>query len=135
MEIADLYIINKADLPGFGKLKAQLKELVMLTATEDRETPIIKTITTENKGIDKLWSAIKEHHKYLYGTEEGKKKRTMQQELEVYELIREEIWRDVENFITARKYLEPIEADKDPYQLAKYWYTKWKEEGGLSSDE
>ena len=34
MEIADLFVINKADLHGFGKLEALLKELVMSTATE-----------------------------------------------------------------------------------------------------
>lgn len=134
MEIADLYVINKADLHGFGKLKALLKELVMITATEERETPIVKTITTENKGIDKLWGKIKEHHDYLYQTEEGKRKRTMQQELEVYELIRDEIWRDVEQFVIERKQTHPIEADADPYLLAKDWYRRWKREGGLPED-
>lgn len=134
MEIADLFVINKADLHGFGKLKALLKELVMITATEERETPIVKTITTENKGIDKLWMKIKEHHDYLYRTEEGKRKRTMQQELEVYELIRDEIWRDVEQFVEARKHFQPIEADADPYRLAKDWYTRWKKEGDHSGD-
>src|SRR5699024_10284023 len=62
MEIADLFVINKADLPGFGKLKALLKELVMMSATETHMTAIVKTITTENKGIDKLWGKMKEHH-------------------------------------------------------------------------
>ncbi|MCF3942763.1 methylmalonyl Co-A mutase-associated GTPase MeaB [Oceanobacillus alkalisoli] len=134
MEIADLFVVNKADLPGFGKLKALLKELVMITATADRETPIIKTITTENKGIDKLWGKIKEHHDYLYKTHEGKRKRTMQQELEVYELIREEIWREVKQFVESKRQLEPIEADADPYKLAIDWYTRWKKEGGFTDD-
>lgn len=134
MEIADLYVINKADLPGFGKLRALLKELVHITAAEDRETPIVKTITTENKGINKLWEKIKEHHEYLYTTTAGKKKRLMQQEFEVYELIREEIWRDVKEFIEKRKRFHPFEVDSDPYQLAKDWYAKWKKEGGLMED-
>ena len=134
MEIADLYVINKADLPGFGKLRALLKELVHITAAEDRETPIVKTITTENKGINKLWEKIKEHHEYLYTTTAGKKKRLMQQEFEVYELIREEIWRDVKEFIEKRKPFQPFEVDSDPYQLAKDWYAKWKKEGGLMED-
>jgi LAO/AO transport system kinase len=135
MEIADLFVINKADLPGFGKLKALLKELVLTTATEERETPIIKTITTENKGIDKLWEKIKEHHEYLYQTKAGKAKRTMQKELEVYELIREEIWRDVEAYVEKHKHLQPIEADADPYQLAADWYQRWKQEGGPSGEK
>lgn len=135
MEIADLFVINKADLHGFGRLKALLKELVMITATDTYEVPIVKTITTENKGIDKLWEKLKRHHEYLYSTKEGKQKRIFQQELEVYELIREEIWRDVQAFIEERHELQPIEADRDPYQLARDWYTRWKQEGGWKENE
>ena len=130
MEIADLFVINKADLPGFGKLKALLKELVMMSATEEHEVAIVKTITTENKGIDKLWDKIKEHREFLYSTQEGKRKRIFQQELEVYELIREEIWRDVQNYVENHHELPQIEADADPYKLARDWYVRWKEEGG-----
>jgi LAO/AO transport system kinase len=128
MEIADLFVINKADLPGFGKLKALLKELVMMSGKEEHETAIVKTITTENKGVDKLWKKIQEHHVYLNSTDEGKKQRTEQQELEVYELIREEIWRDVKEYIENDSNLPQIEANSDPYQLAKYLFEKWKGE-------
>lgn len=130
MEIADLYVINKADLHGFGKLKALLKELVMITATDDYEVPIVKTITTEDKGIDKLWAKLKEHHEFLYSTIQGKEKRIFQQELEVFELIREEIWRDVERFIADNQDLPKLDGDTDPYKLASDWYARWKEEGG-----
>ncbi|MBP1969836.1 LAO/AO transport system kinase [Virgibacillus natechei] len=130
MEIADLFIINKADLPGFGKLKSLLRELVMMTATEKHETAIVKTITTENKGIDKLWEKMKEHYDYLYSTAEGENRRIRQQELEVYELIREEIWRDVKYFIDNNAELPSIEATSDPYQLASDWFEKWKKEEG-----
>ena len=130
MEIADLFVINKADLPGYGKLKALLKELVMMSATENHETSIVKTITTENKGIDKLWEKIKQHHDYLYNTSEGKRRREVQQELEVYELIREEIWRDVKQYMEEDSNITPIEAESDPYQLAKDWFERWKKERG-----
>ncbi|WP_188456872.1 methylmalonyl Co-A mutase-associated GTPase MeaB [Virgibacillus oceani] len=130
MEIADLFVINKADLPGYGKLKALLKELIMMTATADHEKAIVKTVTTENKGIDKLWEKINDHHDYLYNTKAGTKRRIMQQELEVYELIREEIWRDVTKFIESNDELAAITENSDPYKLAIEWYEKWKKEGG-----
>lgn len=124
MEIADLFVINKADLQGVGKLKALLKELVMMTTKGDYEPSIVKTITTENKGIDKLWEKIDQHHEYLYSTDEGTKRRKQQQELEVYELVREEIWRDVKTYIEETDIT--IEANSDPYQLAKDLFDKWK---------
>lgn len=127
MEIADLFVINKADLHGVGKLRGLLKELTMMTATEKHITAIIKTIATENKGIDELWEKMQEHHTFLYSTDAGQKQRQMQQQLEVYELIREEIWRDVKTFIETNKSLPPITEASDPYQLAKDIYNYWKE--------
>ena len=126
MEIADLFVINKADLDGVGKLKRLLRELVHITATEEHEVQIVKTITTENKGIDDLWEKIKEHHEYLYSTAEGKKKRTSQLELEIQELIREEIWRSVDEFIHTNQLFKQLDTDVDPYQIAKDIFEKWK---------
>src|SRR5699024_3320085 len=126
MEIADLFVINKADLDGVGKLKGLLKELVMMTSKEAQKTPIVKTITTENKGIDTLWEKINEHYDYLYRTEEGRKRRKQQQELEVYELIREEIWREVKTYAENERLT--IKADDDPYKQAQAIYQQWKQE-------
>jgi LAO/AO transport system kinase len=129
MEIADLYVINKADLHGVGKLRAMLRELVHITKTDQHETAIVKTITTENKGIDELWQKINEHHQFLYSTAEGKKHRNMQDKLEVLELIREEIWRDVHQFVQSQTEYKDEQEDIDPYKQASNWYTKWKREG------
>ncbi|WP_010648412.1 methylmalonyl Co-A mutase-associated GTPase MeaB [Oceanobacillus massiliensis] len=132
MEIANLFVINKADLQGVEKLKALLRELVMMSATEEHIIPIVKTITTEKKGIDELWEKIKEHHDYLYRTRSGERRRREQLELEVYELIREEIWRDVIAFLKEKDDLPLIEASSDPYRLAIKLLAEWKKEGGNS---
>lgn len=129
MEIADLFVINKADLPGVNKLKAMLRELVHITKKEEHPTAIVKTITTENEGIDLLWEKIEEHHTYLYHTNEGEKRRSMQYHLELVELIREEIWRDVDKFITTHVDFPKDLQSVDPYRLASVWYEKWKKEG------
>ncbi|WP_163969474.1 methylmalonyl Co-A mutase-associated GTPase MeaB [Oceanobacillus halotolerans] len=134
MEIADLFVINKADLPGFGKLRALLKELVMMTKSRGFEAPIVKTISTENKGIDKLWQKINEHYTFLYTTAKGRQRRIEQQQLEVYELIQEEIWRDVVQFVEETESLPSIDENSDPYQLALDWYTAWKKERGIASN-
>lgn len=135
MEIADLFVINKADLQGVGKLKSLLRELVMMTSTAEYKTPIIKTKTIENKGIDELWEKMKEHHEFLYSTEAGRTRRDRQKQLEVYELIREEIWREVKEYIERQNDLPLIKTTEDPYKTARDWFEKWKEEeGGLTEE-
>lgn len=127
MEIADLFVINKSDLPGVGKLRGLLKELVAMSSTETYTIPIVKVIATENKGIAELWQALEIHYTYLYETSAGKEIREQQWELEVKELIREEIWRDVSNYMNDRPSLTIYEELGDPYRLAKQIYEQWKE--------
>lgn len=126
MEIADLFVINKADLPGVGRLRGLLKELVAISATELYTIPIIKVVATESKGIAKLWEAIEDHYTYLYETTAGYQRRKQQWDLEVKELIREEIWRDVNRFMTEQPSLMVQEELSDPYSIAKHIYEQWK---------
>ncbi|HLS06798.1 MAG TPA: methylmalonyl Co-A mutase-associated GTPase MeaB [Bacillota bacterium] len=127
MEIADLFIINKSDLPGVGRLRGLLKELVAISATDEYKIPIIKVIATENKGIAELWKSFTDHYTYLYETTAGRTQRERQWELEVMELIREEIWRDVSHYMNERPSLLVQEKLNDPYRLAKQIYGQWKE--------
>lgn len=55
MEIADLFVINKADQDGVQRLKSQLDYLNMLSGLE---IPIIETIATDGTGIQQLVNAI-----------------------------------------------------------------------------
>jgi len=127
MEIADLFIINKSDLPGVGKLRGLLKELVAISATDDYTIPIVKVTAIENKGIAELWDAFTKHYTYLYDTTAGYKQRQQQWQVEVKELIRDEIWRDVNSYISERPSLFVQNDLSDPYELAKKVYEQWKD--------
>lgn len=47
-EIADVFVINKADLPGAGKLEAEIRESI------GGDKPIVQTVASHGKGIDQL---------------------------------------------------------------------------------
>ena len=51
MEIAQIFVVNKADLPGADKLERELKA--------ETTHPVIKTIASESRGIDELIEAIR----------------------------------------------------------------------------
>ncbi len=131
MEIADLFVINKADLDGVRKLKTQLREFLHIVDSKSWKPPIVETISTENKGIDQLWEKCVAHKHFLYETDYGKQKRNEQLTFEVFELIREALWKEVHTFITQdetkRVALEHI---TDPYQLAREWLADWKKGRG-----
>jgi LAO/AO transport system kinase len=131
MEIADLFVINKADLPGVEKLKTTLEEYMMIAQPKGWQPPIIKTISTENEGMETFYEKVKEHKKYLYETKQGLKQRKQQLKLEVYELIREEIWREVKAEIDQDLDKQQVFQDPsaDPYQLASSWFQEWMRKG------
>jgi LAO/AO transport system kinase len=61
MEIADVFVINKADRPDAALFERNLKLMLAPAFSKNKnEIPIIKTIATEKKGIDELNKAIKD---------------------------------------------------------------------------
>jgi LAO/AO transport system kinase len=58
LEIADVVVVNKADLPGATRTAAELAAALSLRAGEMSETPTLRTIATTGSGIDELASVI-----------------------------------------------------------------------------
>ena len=56
LEVADLLVINKADLAGADKLTMDLG--TVFSSVEDRENRLLKTVATENQGLEKLLERI-----------------------------------------------------------------------------
>jgi LAO/AO transport system kinase len=63
MEIADVFVVNKADRPGVKDTVRELRQ--MLELTEDAWRPeIVQTVSIKGEGIDDLWAAIEKHRAY-----------------------------------------------------------------------
>lgn len=61
LEIADLFVVNKADREGSDKLVAELTQMMTLTDDHRPRPPILKTVATQGQGIDALIAAIQVH--------------------------------------------------------------------------
>jgi LAO/AO transport system kinase len=62
MEIADVFLINKADLPGAQKLKQEVKSNLSLSKRPDGWTPpVIMTVASEGSGIGEALSAARSY--------------------------------------------------------------------------
>src|SRR5277367_6184390 len=63
MEIADVFVINKSDLPGAEKLDRELKSYLTLSHRPDGWTPpIVHAVANEGKGIAETLAAAREYH-------------------------------------------------------------------------
>jgi LAO/AO transport system kinase len=59
MEIADVYVINKADQAGADRLELELKAMLQISPRRGGlEVPIVKTVASEAQGIDEVLGAV-----------------------------------------------------------------------------
>jgi LAO/AO transport system kinase len=83
MEIADVFVINKADRPGADETGRDLDQMLDLSELGAWRPPVIATTATTGDGIGALWDAIGEHRVFLSaeGRLEERRARRMREEL------------------------------------------------------
>ncbi|MFZ3102214.1 MAG: methylmalonyl Co-A mutase-associated GTPase MeaB [Desulfitobacteriaceae bacterium] len=143
MEIADIYVVNKADLSGAERLKNEITMMLEMnianrasksTCSSDLESgnsagwawrpPVVSTNTFTNQGIAELLEQIVLHHNFLTASGQLQVKRGEQ--------LQREVWRHVEHKV--RTIFDDIwtnlgEAQLDvhlfdPYKMADGFWTR-----------
>jgi LAO/AO transport system kinase len=75
MEIADIFVLNKADREGADRLEEQLHAMLSLAMPRDGwHPPVIRTVATENAGIDSLAAAIQKFRLHFESSGQREKK-------------------------------------------------------------
>jgi LAO/AO transport system kinase len=130
MEIADLFVINKADLSGAEKLHAEVDSMLDLAKHgASWRPPIVKTISKEAKGIPELWDTVLQHEKYMQTSGEAITRKEEQMKLEVLDIIENQLKQRLLSQIQLHKHesdwVELVHRQKDPYSLAEQWMDEY----------
>ena len=86
LEIADLFVVNKADRPGASDARRDLElmiDLSQLTGQTIRRPEIVMTTATEGEGLDEFKKAIFEHREFLFEEEQISVRRAKRWKAEV----------------------------------------------------
>ena len=124
MEIADIYIVNKADRSGVEQAVAELESLIDISSSsKDRKTPVLTTIAKQNKGIVELINEIENHKSYLKTTKKFDVKRRNRYEAELVEIIRKRLMNFIFDESTFKEKVESLidkisKKEIDPYSAA-----------------
>jgi len=70
LEVADVFVINKADRPGVAQTRRDLEQMLDLGGERDWRPPILDTVATTGAGTDELFDAVLAHRTYLDGRRE-----------------------------------------------------------------
>jgi LAO/AO transport system kinase len=75
LEIADIFVVNKADLDGHERVIAELRSMLSLSpgralggTPRAWKPPIVATVAARQEGIEELWAAVEAHRKHLEST-------------------------------------------------------------------
>lgn len=120
IEIADLFVVNKSDREGSGKLRLVLEQLLELK--EDRSPwrpPVTETCATSGEGVEELYTHLMSHREHLLNTgrQADKKRRRARQQVE--QLVDRGT---ITAFWTAarREILERELDNMSPYELSRF---------------
>jgi len=91
MEIADVFVVNKADQPGVEQTVAELESMLDLATHIERRTPIVATSAKEKKGIPLLVRKIAEHQEYAKKNKVFDVRRRQRYEAELIEIIKKRL--------------------------------------------
>ncbi len=124
IEIADIFVINKSDRKDANKLYTSLKNMLSLIDIDKQKEwcpRIIKTIATEDKGIDELIKTLIEHNQV--SNINIKSKLASRYLKQVHELIQnkinEEFWDSNRKRILDNELKKNIKNRKSPMVLIK----------------
>jgi LAO/AO transport system kinase len=93
MEIAQLMVVNKADLAGAETTVMQLRGLLAIAPPRGWTPPIVKTVARTNEGVGELVDALDAHRAYLAGSAAAEAERRELARAQIVALTRAALYR------------------------------------------
>jgi LAO/AO transport system kinase len=89
LEIADVFVVNKADREGAARMKSELELMLQLRPGKEWQVPVLLTVAPEGRGVDELVSVITAHQQYLASSGEGGRRAAAGRRQEFADALRE----------------------------------------------
>ena len=123
MEIADFFVMNKADRAGADQAVMSIK-MVLAFKKDAAWTPdVLKSIASEGTGIAEIAAKIAEHRSHLESGGGLQHKRRVRLEERIREIIadrlRVEFWTEERKNILSKKMEDVMHQQSNPYDLAE----------------
>ena len=121
MEIADLYVINKADRDGANQMATAVTNMLHLADLgKGWNPPVLLTQAHANVGVAEFWSGVEEHRKFLTDSGNLERRRVERRRQEFLESVQEELHRRVTALIRSDPTMAQILAGIDTKATEPY---------------
>ena len=124
MEIADIFVINKADRKGVEETRRDIEQMLELSdlAHDAWRPPILATVGSTGEGVPALWDAVTGHRAFIGGSGELTRRREHRLREELREIVARRLEHRAREVCTGERW-ESLQADVlerriDPWSAA-----------------
>jgi LAO/AO transport system kinase len=127
LEIADIFVVNKADRPGADQTAAELRMLLSLAGKQPKlpgvwRVPIVKTSAMQGEGIVELVDAVMQHRAFLGESGQLAQRNQRQVQSEVLALLQHALAQRLKREVSDEEWRQLIDAvierQANPYEVA-----------------
>ncbi len=123
LEIADILVVNKADLAGADRLAAELRTMLQLAEQRTEwPTPIVRTVATDGTGVGELVESIAQHRAFLERSGTWRQRRADSARRQVRAIVEDRLASRFDALTSDSSWAERFEAiaqrQLDPYSVA-----------------
>jgi len=101
MEVADLYLLNKADLPGAHQALAELRASLPPASPQSWQPPVLPVVATQGEGLADVWEAILAHRRALEAGGQGQARRLARARHQLVHQVEAELHARLAQFLQA----------------------------------
>jgi len=122
LEIADVFVVNKADREGADRMIGELERMLhMLPAQSTWEVPVLATQASQDVGVSEVLAAIGRHRDHRRSEDEPDRVRRARRR-EVYDIVEEELAARLKRGVDDGSFQDILaevdRGDADPYGAA-----------------
>ncbi|MDZ7359919.1 MAG: methylmalonyl Co-A mutase-associated GTPase MeaB [candidate division KSB1 bacterium] len=130
MEIADIFVLNKADREGAQRAVHELEAILHLRPAALWNPPVVSTVASKGKGIEEVWTKIQAHREFLLQDGRLAAKRKQRLEKKIRELVsrrlKQEFWDEDAQRLLSQS-LDNFQNQKlSPYRIVDELMEKFK---------
>ena len=122
LEVADLFVVNKADRPGVREARRDLEQMLDLAAPAGWRPPVLDTVAATGEGVAELWGAIARHRAHLQRTGMLEERRRARVAQELRRVLSANMLAKVRRLASGDRFEETVRAvaagSLDPYRAA-----------------
>ncbi len=122
LEIADIFVINKADRPGVREAKRDLEQMLDLSQLGEWRPPIVETVAQSGEGVQTLWDTVAQHRSFLEGSGELELRRADRLREELRRVIQARLIDQIEHVADGEEFNKAVDDlvryATDPYSAA-----------------